>query len=221
MVTVISVKSQNLVKSLMLNILATGIKEIKETIDCNPENVLYLATCLMCDNRLQYGGSTKNMRERIIMHKNDTKNVRPREKPDDELSQHFFEIHGGWYVDGVQFQLVKIVEQGELPDIKAAMESCENSMMTQLSLFEPTGMNQRKEDKVARRNSLPGVIPITPLNLGILPNNERNATNKMSRWSRLDYFHNKPKKEELTDVARLLLQQAKLQEGNENEPDQP
>ena len=161
------------------------------------------------------------MRERIIKHKNDTTNVRPREKPDDELSRHFFEIHGGWYVDGVQFQLVKIVEQGDFPDIKAAMESCVNSMMTQLSLFEPTGMNLRKEDKVARRNSLPSVISIPPLNLGPLPNNESKPTNKMSRWSRLDYFHSKPKNEELTDLARLLLQQAKLQEENENEPDQP
>ena len=153
------------------------------------------------------------MRERIIKHKSDTKNVRPREKPDDELSRHFFEIHGGWYVDGVQFQLVKIVEQGDFTDIKAAMESCENSMMTQLSLFEPTGMNLRKEDKVARRNSLPGAISIPPLNLEPLPN-------KMSRWSRLDHFRKKPK-EELTDLAHLLLTQAKLQEGNENEPDQP
>ena len=28
-----------------------------------------------------------------------------------ELSYHFFSVHGGWYEDGVQFQLIKVVSQ--------------------------------------------------------------------------------------------------------------
>ena len=183
--------------------------KIKETIDCNPQNVLYLATCVLCKNQPQYAGSTKDMRERIIKHKADTKNIRPREKPEDELSRHFFETHGGWYAEGVLFQIVKIVEQGEFKDMKEALESSAHNMMAQLSLYEPGGMNQRKEDKIARKNSAP------PLNLKILPNGEHDITAKVSRWSRLDYYKNKAKKEELTDVAHLLLQHARSQEAEE------
>ena len=115
-----------------------------------------------------------------------------------------------WYTDGVQFQLVKIITQEDFPNIKSALEYSATSMVTQLSLYVPNGMNLQKEDRVARRNSIPNSIDIPSLSLG-LTQVEPGAA-QVSRWSRLDYFHNKPKQKELTDIAKLLLQQARVQD---------
>ena len=34
-----------------------------------------------------------------------------RDPDGSELSLHFFNVHGGWYENGVQFQVVKLVKQ--------------------------------------------------------------------------------------------------------------
>ena len=184
--------------------------KIKDTIDCSDQNVLYIATCLICESKLQYAGSAVDMNDQLKKLKHDTKNAGPREKPENELSRHFAEVHGGWYADGVQLQLLKIVTQEDFPNINAALEYSETSMVTQLSLYVPNGMNLRKEDRVARRNSIPNSIDTPSLSIG-LSQVEPGAA-KVSRWSRLDYFHNKPKQKELTDIAELLLQQARVQD---------
>ena len=75
-----------------------------------------------------------------------------------ELSHHFFSVHGGWYEDGVQFQLIKLVTQATtqemfstfpsllqegFPDITKALETQEFNMNMQLELFSPKGLNLR------------------------------------------------------------------------------
>ena len=77
-----------------------------------------------------------------------------------ELSYHFFSIHGGWYEDGVQFQLIKVVTQVQnidkcdtlvelkylqenFPDMTKALENQELNMNMQLELFSPKGLNLR------------------------------------------------------------------------------
>ena len=67
-------------------------------------------------------------------------------------------------------------------------------------------MNLQKEDIVARRNSIPNSMATPYLSL-VEP-----GAAKISRWSKLVYFHSKPKKKELMDIAKLLLQQARVQD---------
>ena len=40
-----------------------------DCIDCESENVLYIATCLLCDKKVQYGGYAFNIKTRLGQHK--------------------------------------------------------------------------------------------------------------------------------------------------------
>ena len=84
-----------------------------------------------------------------------------------------------------------------------ALEAKERSMLYQLDLYAPRGLNLRHEDVMARRMSQSMtfskrvILPLVP---------DKDSSVVRSRWSRLDYFRIKPTKlEELTDVARILL----------------
>ena len=37
--------------------------KIKDTIDCTDQNILYIATCLKCKNKLQYARSAVDMKD--------------------------------------------------------------------------------------------------------------------------------------------------------------
>ena len=42
---------------------------LTDSLDCESSNVLYVATCLMCPNNVQYGSYATDMRRRMLQHK--------------------------------------------------------------------------------------------------------------------------------------------------------
>ena len=66
-----------------------------------------------------------------------------KEPSGSELSFHFFSVHGGWYENGIQVQVVKQVQQEDHPNMTTALEAQELHMLAQLELFTPKGLNLR------------------------------------------------------------------------------
>ena len=131
----------------------------------------------------------------------------------DELSTHFAEVHGGWYEDGLQIQLLKYVEQSQHPDISTAMEAEEKKMKLQFHLFVPNGLNIRNKSKATTGLPVLGEPKNPALSLSPSQGSDK------SRWSRLDYFKKEPSRTDnlMNDLTKLLLQQVKKEREAVNE----
>ena len=101
---------------------------IPDALDCTSGPALYLATCLLCPTRLQYGGVTNNLAKTIIWHREEAE--RRDGRPDNDLSEHLALEHGGWYSEGVQWQLVKQVSP--LPSLLQVEEREEKDLLVKM-----------------------------------------------------------------------------------------
>ena len=70
--------------------------QITDSLDCSSRNVLYLATCMLCPSRPQYGGLAVCLEESIAKHREEAE--RRECRADNDLSAHLQDQHGGWWV---------------------------------------------------------------------------------------------------------------------------
>ena len=119
---------------------------IKQHLDCNARNVIYLITCNFCQK--QYVGSTKNLKARFTNYKSDIK----QSKKSCTCIQHFGKVHN-WSDFRIQpIELVYLTDEMQSSEKERKLLARERHWMAELRTIH-FGLNDRDDLRLELRRN--------------------------------------------------------------------
>ena len=119
---------------------------IKQHLDCNVRNVIYLITCNFCQK--QYVGSTKNLKTRFTNYKSDIK----QSKKSCTCVQHFGKVHN-WSDFRIQpIEQVHLTDEMQSSEKERKLLARERHWMAELRTIH-FGLNDRDDLRLELRRN--------------------------------------------------------------------